>query len=129
MITSGFWVNSFDGNYISNRFKVAIIEQNNKDVGAGGFGLSRDYDDWGEVTSIYLLPNAWGSGAAKMLMDFMVLQLQNQGFKNINLWVLSNNQRALRFYAKYGFVFTGNRRDISFGGETKTEDEFSLFIP
>ncbi|MGI5898324.1 MAG: GNAT family N-acetyltransferase [Christensenellales bacterium] len=128
IITPDYWVKSFDGNYTSNRFEIAIIHRDGKDIGAGGFGLSRDYSNWGEITSIYLLPSAWGSGAGKALLDFMVLQLKKQGFKNIHLWMLSDNKRAARFYEKCGSSPTGGRRDISFGGEIKAEHELSFSI-
>ena len=129
-ITDDFWIGFFHKNYKSKRFNIALVDYEGRDIAAGGFGGSRDYDDAdrGEVTSIYLLPEVWGSGFGTSLMDFMVRQLQSQGYKKIHLWVLSDNVRAIRFYDKFGFIPSGNRKEIVFDGETKTEEEFCLYF-
>ena len=99
------WVERFNDNYHTRRFMIAIINDGQKDIGAGGYGVSRDYSDgtWGEITSIYFLPEAWGSGYAKQLMDFMMSELGNMGCGRVHLWVVRENARACRFYEKYGF--------------------------
>ena len=73
-----FWVNAFNSNYDTHRFEIAILNVNNEDVGAGGYGLSRDYDGFeiGEITSIYFLEKAWGKGYSKQLMDYMICNLK-----------------------------------------------------
>ena len=100
-----FWVKAFDSNYTTHRFEVAILNDGEADVGAGGYGLSRDAKDAqvGEIASLYFLETAWGRGYAGKLMDFMVHALKSRGCKVIHLWVLQENARAQGFYAKYGF--------------------------
>lgn len=124
-----FWVDRFNSNYDTHRFEIAIINAEGKDIGAGGYGFSRDYDDseTGEVTSIYFLETAWGKGYSKKLMDFMIGELKKIGCKKVNIWVLKDNIRAQRFYEKYGFKRTGNEREITFKGESKMNIEY-LFI-
>ena len=127
-ITFDFWVESFVSNFETHRYKVAILSFNGKDVGAGGYGFSRDYqnNEWGEITSIYFLPEVWGEGLSGQLLDFMVNDLRELGYLKIHLWVLSDNLRAQRFYEKCGFYRTGNERVISFKGEEKSEIEYAL---
>jgi len=127
-ITLDFWVEAFVSNYETHRYKVAILSFNGKDVGAGGYGFSRDYqdDEWGEITSIYFLPEVWGEGLSGQLLDFMINDLRELGYLKIHLWVLSDNLRAQRFYEKYGFCRTENERSISFKGVEKNEMEYAL---
>jgi len=123
-----FWVDSFTSNYETNRYKIAILSFNGKDVGAGGCGNSRDYenDEWGEITSIYFLPEVWGAGLSEQLLNFMINDLKELGYLKIHLWVLSDNLRAQRFYEKNGFCPTGDERAISFKGVEKSEVEYAL---
>ena len=123
-----FLVGAFNGNYETHRFAVAILRANGKDVVAGGYGLSRDYDDpaCGEITSIYFLEEAWGKGYARLLMDFMIEKLKSAGCTKIHVWALRDNSRARRFYEKYGFTLSGNEKTVSFKGEEKMDVEYVL---
>lgn len=125
-----FWVKYFNGNYQTHRFEIAIINDDEKDVGAGGYGLSRNYDDpcWGEITSIYFLEEVWGKGYSKTLMDFMINKLKETGCTKIHIWVLKDNIRAQRFYRKNGFKKTGNENTIEIKGESKIDVEYALEV-
>ncbi len=127
-IPLNFWIDTFNNNYNTHRFEIAIMRDDEEDVGAGGYGLSRDYNDFavGEVTSIYFLEKTWGKGYAKQLMDFMINKLREMGCKKIHIWVLEGNVRAQRFYEKYGFKKTGNEKLITFKGESKTDVEYAI---
>ena len=61
----------------------------------------------GEVYGFYLHPTAWGSGAAAALMSRCEEFLRDEGFTTALLWVLRDNPRALAFYEKAGWHFTG----------------------
>ena len=100
-----FWVSAFRSFHESQRFQLAILSAQGEDLGAGAWGLSRDYDDpaLGEVTSLYLLPKCWGKGYASALMDFMLDKLKEMGCRKAHVWVLTENRRAQRFYEKCGF--------------------------
>jgi ribosomal protein S18 acetylase RimI-like enzyme len=80
-------------------------------------GKSRDDDlaQAGEVTAIYLLPEYWGQGLGRMLMDFAINTLRQSGYQQIILWVLQLNSRARRFYERYGFVADGQAKSIELG--------------
>ncbi len=78
----------------------------------GGFvsvGPSRDSDagDAGELYAIYLLPELWGCGLGRRLMDAALDTLAGLGFDAATLWVLEGNQRARRFYEKAGWNIDG----------------------
>jgi ribosomal protein S18 acetylase RimI-like enzyme len=61
----------------------------------------------GEVYGFYVHPSAWGSGAAAALMSRCEEFLRDEGYPSALLWVLRDNPRALAFYEKAGWHFTG----------------------
>ena len=63
---------------------------------------------WGEVHTLYVLPEYWGRGFGTALLDNSVRWLKNQGFDRIYLWALDGNVRARRLYEKYGFTPTAD---------------------
>jgi GNAT superfamily N-acetyltransferase len=86
---------------------------------------SRDGDadpaEVGEVTSIYVRPGAWGTGAGRALMAAAVEALQAAGFRQATLWVLADNPRARRFYAAARWTEDGATKDDVVGGVPVTE--------
>ena len=74
---------------------------------------------WGEIISIYLLPEYFGRGYGRLFFTHVVSELLRKGYKDIYLWVLEKNNRARRFYEKNGFspadsqMFTIGNEDIS----------------
>ncbi len=129
-IPADFWVKSFDDNYNTHRFEVAILKDKNSDLGACGYGLSRDYPEekLGEITSIYFLEEAWGKGYAKQLLEFVINKLKDSKYKKIHIWVLEKNPRAQKCYEKVGFIKSGKSREIEFKDEKQIEIEYVLDI-
>ena len=85
---------------------------------------SRDDDaapDTGEVTSIYVLPTGWGTGAGRALMAAAVESLRSEGFRAVTLWVLRDNERARRFYERAGWSLDSAAKDDVVAGAPVTE--------
>jgi ribosomal protein S18 acetylase RimI-like enzyme len=85
-------------------------------AGFADAGPARRGQDWndmhpveGEVYAIYVDPPYWGAGAGRALMDATVAALGAVGRRPVRLWVLDANDRARRFYERYGFVLDGER--------------------
>ena len=76
---------------------------------------------WGEIVSIYLLPEHFGKGCGKPLLAAALRALSEKGYKNIYLWVLEKNSRARRFYEKNGFAETADRTETMICGRKLTE--------
>ena len=80
-------------------------------VGFVDYSASRDGDadreQVGEVNALYLEPEAWGSGAGRLLMDAALARLTAAGFAQATLWVLDSNARARRFYEAGGWTADG----------------------
>jgi RimJ/RimL family protein N-acetyltransferase len=122
------WVKFFNENYKTKRFEIAIMNIDGEDVGAGGYGLSRDYEGMGEITSIYFLPETWGKGYSQKLMDFIVDRINEMDYHKIHVCVLEENVRARRFYEKYGFALSDGKKTITIKGEDKEYVEYTIEV-
>ena len=76
---------------------------------------------WGEIISIYVLPKYFNQGYGKKLLEFAVDTLGKNGFDNIYLWVLEENQQARSFYERNGFFPNGDKGAITIGGKELVE--------
>lgn len=70
----------------------------------------------GEVMIFYLRPEAWGTGVAAALMTASEAALVQQGFERAVLWVLRDNARARRFYAKSGWTASDADKHVRIDG-------------
>ena len=99
-----------------DEFYIAYL--NRQPMGMLVIGKSRDDDaneNVGEIDAIYLLPDYWGKGYGKQLMDFAVNRLKELSYRTVTLWVLEENKRARTFYERYGYVFDGAKKEIIIG--------------
>lgn len=90
------------------RDNILIAKDGERVVGFAGYGCSRESTEDGELFALYVLPEYWGTGAAKQLFDAVSEQLS--AYRTIALWVLKGNARAIRFYQKCGFAATGEEQ-------------------
>ena len=60
-----------------------------------------------ELRQLYVAPQVRGGGVAVALMDWIVGQAVTRGAEELYLSVYTDNPRAQRFYARYGFVEVG----------------------
>ncbi len=85
---------------------VLVAEDAEGVLGFASFRSTRDPAEdparTGEVTAIYLIPAAWGTGRGRELMTAALDRLAAAGFREMTLWVLATNARARRFYAAAG---------------------------
>ena len=103
-----------------------ITVENNELIGTTSYCGSRSpaFPDFGEIISIYLLPQYIGKGYGKPLLDAAVGELQGLGFQEIFLWALAENQRARKFYENNGFVQTKHCMEHVIGGKKLLEVQY-----
>lgn len=118
-IPEGCWVANLD---IIGRETLVCID-NEKMVGTCSYSKSRSEQlhGWGEVISIYLLPDYIGKGYGKTLMESAILELKKQGYEDVFLWCLEKNIRARHFYEHFGFTLSDDFLDDNIGGENLRE--------
>lgn len=95
-------------------------------VGTSSICPSRfeDMAGYGEIISIYLLPEYMGKGCGVLLMNAAVDELFKMGFQDIFLYVLEENHRARRFYETFGFQPSGRSLQNDIGGKLLTELQY-----
>ena len=60
-----------------------------------------------ELRQLYVRPPWHGTGVARELMDWVIAEARQRGAAELYLSVFTQNHRARRFYAGYGFVDVG----------------------
>jgi GNAT superfamily N-acetyltransferase len=63
-----------------------------------------------EVAAFHVAPDHWRKGVGRRLMSAALSQLSDARFRTAILWVLSGNERAIRFYEATGWRADGATR-------------------
>lgn len=107
-----------------------VIVEGGALVGTSSYGPSRfsDFDDFGEIMSIYLLPQYMGKGYGRQLLHAAVGECTALGYHDLFLWVLEENFRARAFYEKAGFTRSGAYLDVHIGGKTLREVQYCYHV-
>lgn len=123
-IPEGQWASMVDS---PGRNTLLCIEDG-KIVGTTSFSRSRfeQFAGWGEIISIYLLPDYMGRGYGRALLEAAVDELKKMGYADVFLWVLEENSRARRFYEKMGFTLTDDYIDDYIGGKELREIRYTI---
>ena len=126
-IPAGRWVSGLD---FSDRIHLVMLD-GGRYIGAACCCASRfpEFDGWGEIVSLYLLPSYMGRGCGRPLLEAAVSALAAQGYRDAFLWVLEENRRARAFYERMGFQHSGVRRADVIGGKTVREAAYCRRIP
>ena len=121
-IPTGQWASGIEQD---GRKNIVLIE-NGIIIGTSGFGSARmeDMKGFGEIISLYLLPEYIGKGYGRQLLQFAMKELQKMGFHKVYLWVLEENKTARHFYEKSGFVPTGRCLTCEIGGRECREIQY-----
>jgi GNAT superfamily N-acetyltransferase len=101
------------------RIGVLVAADGDQVVGFAGVSPVRDPDldpaTTGELTTIYLLPGAWGQGHGRELMTG-ALAVLSETYREAVLWVLDSNDRARRFYQAAGWRPDGGAKQVDLDG-------------
>jgi GNAT superfamily N-acetyltransferase len=62
-----------------------------------------------ELYVIYVVPSHWSGAVGRPLMDRVIEGVRAGGYTRLTLWVLAGNERARRFYERYGFAITDKK--------------------
>ena len=108
----------------SSRLWLAAI------IGASTHGPARDgaMPGWGEIVSIYLLPEFYRQGIGSKLFQASLESLASMGYSDGSLWGLEDNYPARRFYEKNGFQRSGDFLCDTIGGKPLREVRYILHL-
>ncbi|MGE0803377.1 MAG: N-acetyltransferase family protein [Lautropia sp.] len=108
--------------------QVLVARSANTVVGWVAFGACRDDGapgDAGELWAIYISPRSWSRGVGQALWLRARNSLVEQGYRTASLWVLDDNQRAIRFYRAAGFQpEPSSTKEIAMGGKSLNETRY-----
>ena len=121
-ISEGQWASHIEHTDRKNlvMFQEGII------IGTSGFGKSRmaEMNGFGEIISLYFLPEYMGKGYGRLLLQAVVSELKKMGLGKMFLWVLEENRNARYFYEKCGFVQTERCLFSDIGGRKLKEVQY-----
>ncbi len=75
-----------------------------------------DMEGFAELICIHSLPKNWRRGCGSRMMDRVIGDIAEAGYKEVMLWVFAENKRARAFYEKVGFTVT-EKRKVALGAE------------
>ena len=118
-LEDGHWLSTLE----ARRADSLVTEVDGVLVGAACAGPGRDrrWPDWGEIVSLYLLPEYQRRGIGTLLLRAAMDRLRDRGFANIYLWAAEDNLPARRFYEARGFTPAPERACTVIDGETVRE--------
>lgn len=125
-IPEGNWVKAVD----RPDWNTLLMLEGEQIIGTSSYCRSRfdDWKDYGEIISIYFLPEYMGKGHGSALLQEAVDKLTEMGCRDILLWVLAENERARRFYEKSGFSASGAYLDDNIGGKPVREIQYVYHV-
>ena len=119
-LTSQRWKTSYQATLGKEGMpKAVVMIHGDRIIGVSSFNKTRDTDlseKYGEVISIYLLPEYWHKGLGTILLEWVIEQLKAIGFSNCAIWTLEDNKRAQKTYERFGFARDGGVNELEIGG-------------
>lgn len=127
-LPNDYWVPSVRSWLGSGQLYGLIALQDGRPVGCAIYGRGRDaqYDGWGEIVSLYLLPDCMRRGVGSALLDECLRLLREDGYDRCYLWAIEGNAIADSFYRKHGFIRTGERIPYRIGGQDVADVRYTL---
>ena len=123
-IPAGQWA---QGLCSPGRYNLLALE-NGRIIGTSSFCKSRweKFRNYGEIVSIYFLPEYMRKGCGSALLGRAVDELKTLELSKILLWVLEDNAAARSFYEKNGFTPTDEYMSGMFDGKELREQLYVL---
>ena len=114
-----YWVPSIRSWLESGRLEGLLVYDGRQPVGCAIYGRGRDEDhgNWGEIVSIYLLPEFTRRGLGSALLEECLRRLREEGYTRFYLWAIEGNAPADAFYRRHGFHVTGDHIAYAIGGQ------------
>lgn len=109
------WAPPLDGAY--------VLTDGKNILSTSSIAPARDsaFEDWGEIISIYVLPELIGQGYGHLLFAYVKEKLLELNYAKIYLTVFEENYRARKFYEKHNFTWNGERIPCNVGGKDLIE--------
>ena len=89
-------------------------------LGAATIGYQREEgrEGFGEIMSLYLLPECIGQGYGTALLSAAEAKLREDGCEGVTVWVMNANTKAISFYLRKGYRPSGRMQSERYGEAT-----------
>lgn len=111
-------IDEWDNVIKTNAETVVVAETDSKIVGFMSYSAHLHFSDTLELSKLYLCPSVYGKSLGSQLLTHLISEAETNNIKAINLYVLDNNESAIRFYKKHGFEYCDGYVSEEFEGET-----------
>ena len=118
-LSNDYWVPSVRTWLASVQLYGLIALEDGRPVGCCIYGHGRDTElaNWGEIVSLYVLPDSMRRGVGSRLLQEALRLLQEDNYVSCYLWAIEGNHIADAFYRKQGFTPTTERFAYRLGGQ------------
>lgn len=115
-----YWIPSLPAWLCNNELNGLMVYDGKQPAGCCIYGRGReaDHSDWGEIVSLYLLPDCMRKGLGGELLEECLSIMRKDGYHRFYLWAIEGSKATESFYAKHGFHPTTDFIDYSIGGES-----------
>ncbi len=112
------------------RSRRLVASRDGEDLGVASVGAAKDadgeIDGVAELFGMWVRPPARGSGVAWQLVTAAAERAREDGFRQLRLWVSTDNGRAVGFYSSYGFRPADQRRPMR---TDESSEEVAMTLP
>ena len=117
---AGTWQTAFDNREPESPWRPWVAERDGVIIGYATTSPGKDWwlppiEGSGELTNLYLVPDAIGAGVGSALYDHAVADLRARGFNPFVVWAFRDNYRARRFYEGKGLAIDVPEHDWVLG--------------
>lgn len=118
-----YWLPSMQSWLDSGRMYGLIAEDRGMPVGCLVYGRGRDaeYASWGEIVSLYVLPQITRRGVGSLLLKAALDSLAADGYQQVYLWAIDGNASADQFYRRHSFRRTEKLVHYKIGSQEVTD--------
>lgn len=118
-LSEGFWQLGLE----QSADRTFVAREGGETVGVCTYGPARvdAFAGWGEIVSLYVLPERTGRGIGSKLLGAALEALAAEGFEDAYLWVLADNAAARAFYERRGFRLLEHETVVEIEGERLLE--------
>ena len=99
------------------RDNILVAKDGERVVGFVGYGPASGEEGTGEIFALYVLEEYQRRGIGYALMREALSRLE--GCRVVVLWALKENDKAIRFYERVGFLPDGGEKEITLGAPVK----------
>lgn len=112
------------------RSRRLVATRESADIGVASIGEARSEESAeegvAELFGMWVRPEARGTGVAWALVSAAADHARQMGHQHLQLWVWSDNGRAIGFYSSFGFRPTDERRPMTNHPEV---EEVAMALP